>query len=254
MVSTKQFVYWGTKGFFEDTVKSLIISLRSGVEYFGLSNETIYISITILVLFIIILGNALNWNEKSNKILMWMTSLLLATVVYNQLQFMIFKVPFLNARTALFFVPLVSIPFALSFQILFQKFKTCSLLLLIFILSLFVQHFIRGYSVRTNFEWYYDQNTYQVLDYIKSMVESGQVPKPVKVNCYWIFYPSMSYHVTQNYSEFIEIALWDTKIKDDTNSIFYYTESAEKDQILERFDVIKDFGYGARMLVRAKGK
>jgi hypothetical protein len=254
MVSTKQFVYWGTKGFFEDTVQSLIISLRSGVEYFGTSHEVIYIFISFLITLIIVFGNILNWRSKQNSTLFWMTALLLATMAYNQLQFMIFKVPFLNARTALFFVPLVCIPLVLSIQVLFQRFKYWPFIITITFLSVQVQHFIRGYSVNSNFEWYYDQNTYQVLDHIKSMVESGQAPKPVKINCYWIFYPSLSYHVSQNYSEFIEIAPWDTKIKDDVNSVFYYTEGSEKDQLSEKFDVIKDFGFGARFLMRTKGK
>lgn len=254
MVSTKQFVYWGTKGFFEDTVKSLIISLRSGVEYFGTTHEVIYIFITSLITLIIVFGNILNWKNKLNTTLLWMTALLLATIVYNQLQFIIFKVPFLNARTALFFVPLVCIPLVLSIQVLFQSFKYWPFVIIITFLSVQMQHFIRGYSVNSNFEWYYDQNTYQVLDHIKSMVESGQAPKPAKINCYWIFYPSLSYHVSQKYAEYIEIAPWDTKIKDDGNSLFYYTEGSEKDQLSEKFDVVKDFGYGARFLMRAKGK
>lgn len=254
MVSTKQFVYWGTKGFFEDTVKSLIISLRTGVDYFGTTHEVIYISISVFVTLVIILGNIYNWKGTKNPLLFWMSALLLATIVYNQFQFLILKVPFLNARTALFFVPLVCIPFTLSLQVFFNKFKTWPFIIIIVLLSLQLQHFIRGYSVNSNFEWYYDQNTYEVLDHIKSMVESGQAPKPVKINCYWIFYPSLSYHVSQKYAEYIEIAPWDNKIKDDGNSLFYYTEGSEKDQLLERFDVIRDFGYGARFLMRAKGK
>lgn len=254
MVSTKQFVYWGTKGFFEDTVKNLTTSLRSGVDYFGASHEEIFMYMTIFVVVSIVFGNILNWKKRQNSTLLWMTALLIATIVYNQLQFLILKVPFLNARTALFFVPLVCIPLVLSFQEIYNKYKQWSLLFIIIIMSLQVQHFVRGFSVNSNFEWSYDQNTYQVLDHIKSMVESGQAPKPVKINCYWIFYPSMSYHVSQKYSEFIEIAPWDTKIKDDGNSVFYYTEGGEKDPLAERFDVIKDFGYGARFLMRAKGK
>lgn len=254
MVSTKQFVYWGTKGFFEDTAKQLIISLRSGVDYFGSSNEFIYTAITIFVLSIIVICNFLNWKENKNKYILQFTILLVTAIMYNQFQFLVFNVPYLNARTALFFCPLVCIPLGLSLENLLQKYKNVTLLLVIILISLQIQHFVRGFSVKSNFEWYYDQDTYHVLDHIKEMVESGQVSKPVKINCYWIFYPSLSYHVAQKYSEYIEIAPWDTKIKDDSNSVFYYTESSEKETLTERFEVIQEYGYGARILMRAKGK
>lgn len=254
MVSTKQFVYWGTKGFFEDTVKNLIISLRTGVDYFSLPNEWIYGIGVSIVSITLVAANIVNWKNRKGNLLWPMTILLLATATYNQLQFYIFDVPFLNARTALFFVPLVAVPFALSLQIFFERYKTWPMVIILLLLTFQVQHFIRGYSVNGNFEWYYDQNTYQVLDEIKAMVEKGQAPKPVKINCYWIFYPSMSYHVANGYAEYIQIAPWGVKIKDDAESVFYYTEAGEKDQIADKFDILKDFGYGARFLMRAKGK
>jgi hypothetical protein len=128
------------------------------------------------------------------------------------------------------------------------------MILIIGINSLFVQHFIRGFKVNSNFEWYYDKNTYEVLDYIKELAESGQVSKPVKVNCYWIFYPSMSYHAEHHYKDVIEIVPWNTKIENDQTSLFYYTEASEKDKLSVRFDIVKDYEYGARYLLRAKSK
>lgn len=254
MVTTKQFVYWGTKGFLEDTAKHLIISLRSGVDYFEVTSDFIYTSIISFVLLILVLGNTLNWKISKNKYLSGSSVLLLAVLLYNHLQFYILDVPFLNARTALFFVPLVCVPFSLSLQVIYQRAKNWTYLIAVILLSLQTQHFVRGYNVHSNFEWSYDQNTYQALDYIKQMVESGQAPKPVKINCYWIFYPSMSYHVSQNYAEYIQIMPWDTKIKNDGESVFYYTESGEKDALLERFDIVQDYGYSTRLLMRAKGK
>lgn len=254
MVSTKQFVYWGNTGFFHDTVKHLTISLRSGVDYFGATHEVIYASFISIIGIVMVIGLIIQWLKKSDTKLYWMMSLLLGVIVYNQLQFYLLDIPFLNARTALFFIPLVSIPFCLSIQNIGFVNKNIGFALVILLNSLILQHFIRGSRVNTNFEWYYDQNTYQVLDHIKSMVESGQAPKPAIINCYWIFYPSLSYHIAHGYEEYIQIAPWDTKISNDNTSVFYYTESGEREQLLEKFDISKDFGYGARFLMRAKGK
>ena len=254
MVSTKQFVYWGNTGFFHDTVKHLTIALRSGVDYFGTTNEVIYSTIIGIIAIIIIIGLIHQWFKKPNTKLYWMMSLLLGVIVYNQLQFYVLDIPFLNARTALFFIPLVSIPLCLSIQNISFANKNIGFALIVLLNGLLLQHFIRGYKVNSNFEWYYDQNTYQVLDHIKSLVEAGQAPKPATLNAYWIFYPSLSYHIAHGYEEYIQIAPWDTKIDQDQSSLFYYTEISEKDKVLPRFDISKDYGSGARLLFRSKGR
>ncbi len=254
MVTTKQFVYWGSSGFFEDTVKNLISNLRSGVDYFGASGEVIYGLVLGFIVFILILGGIFIFRKKDKIIQMYFYSLLALIIAYNLAQFHILDIPFLNARTALFFIPIVSIVFSLGSEAIFKYSKTAGLCLLLLTNSLVLQHFIRGYNVRVIHEWYYDTNTYEVLDYIKNQVVTGQVPKPVKVNCYWIFYPSIKYHIDHGYSEFIEMAPYNTKIDDDQKSLFYYTESGEKDKLSSRFDVVKDFGDGSRFVMKSKGQ
>lgn len=253
MVSTKQFVYWGNSGFFEDTVKNLISNLRSGVDYFGASGEVIYYAVLGFIVLILLLGGFLIFHQKEKSMQIYFYSLLGLIIFYNIAQFYILDIPFLNARTALFFIPIVSIAFSLGTEAIIKYSKTTGLFLLLLTNSLMLQHFVRGFNVRVIHEWYYDTNTYEVLDYFKNLVETGQVPKPVKVNCYWIFYPSMKYHIDHGYSEFIEMAPYDTKIDNDRQSLFYYTESGEKDKLLPRFDAVKDFGYGSRLIMKTKG-
>jgi hypothetical protein len=255
MVSTKQFVYWGNTGFIHDTVKPLIIALRSGVDYYGATNEEIQMVVISLITIISLAGLSISFFQKKfSTHLVLLTILLISVIGFNIFLFYAMDVPFLNARTALFFVPLVCIPFVLSIDSIFLKYRTLGMILIIGINSLFVQHFIRGFKVNSNFEWYYDKNTYEVLDYIKELAESGQVSKPVKVNCYWIFYPSMSFHAEHHYKDVIEIMPWNTKIENDQTSLFYYTEASEKDKLSVRFDIVKEYEYGARYLLRAKSK
>ena len=252
MVQTKQFVYWGNKGFFEDTVKQLIISMRSGVEYFGTSNESVYVLVLGFISVIFAAGIFFLRQLKNKDFHIYFCSILLLIILYNITQFYILDIPFLNARTALFFIPIVAITFSLSLESILNYSKTAGLILIVLVNSLVVQHFIRGFNVKVIQEWYYDQNTFEVLEFLKHLAESGQVPKPVKVNCYWIFYPSLRYHVDHGFSEFIELAPYDTKIDNDMQSTFYYTESSEKDKLLSRFDIIQEYGWGSRIIMKAK--
>ncbi|MBP6237654.1 MAG: hypothetical protein KA270_09970 [Saprospiraceae bacterium] len=250
MVSTKQFVYWGNKGFFEDTAKQLIIGMRSGVEYFRSSNEIIYTLVLSFTLLIIFIGLILVYKLKDKRNFIYFYGLLLLIIVYNIAQFYILEVPYLHARTALFLIPVVSIVFFLGLESIYNYTKKGGLILLILTNSLVLQHFIRGFKVNVIHEWSYDASTFEVLDYYKNLVENGQAPKPVKVNCYWIFYPSMRYHVEHGYGEYVELAPYNTKIDDDLQSLYYYTESGETEKLLSRFEIVKDLG--GKMIMKAK--
>lgn len=254
MVSTKQLVYWGINGFYKDTICSLIVSLRSGVDYFAASNEHIQKLVVGVFLIILFAGILIYILHQKSKFYMVLLAMLVSVILFNQALFYLMGIPFVNARTALFFVPLFVITFVLSVEHIFKKNQQIGLAVIIMINALFVQHFIRGYKVDSNFEWSYDQNTFKVLDHLKDLIQQAQLTKPVQVNCYWIFYPSMNYHAKKQYSEYIEMKPWNTKIQNDSTSIFYYTESSEKDQLMPRFDIIKDYNHGAQLLMKAKGK
>ena len=84
------------------------------------------------------------------------------------------------------------------------------------------------------------------------MTESGHAPRPSRINCYWIFYPSVSYHTEHQYKDKLVMAPWGTKIEDDRESEFYYTERGELDKLRENFDVIREYSQGERVLLKRK--
>ena len=254
MVETRQFVFWGTKGFLSDTAQPLIVSLRSAVDYFKASNEEIYGYTMAFIILTIAAGLFLSWRKKQWKPEIWFYILPALVLVYNHLQFYLLDVPFLNARTALFLVPLVCIPVAISMGRLLDSYRKFGFVWLMILNFLFVQHFLRGYRSDGTFEWYFDVNTYDVLDKVRVLVAKGEASKPASVNCYWIYYPSMSYHTEHQYSDTIKMAAWNTKIDEDQDSEFYYAERGELEKLQDRFDVIAEYGQGQRILLRRKRK
>ena len=254
MVTTKQFVYWGSTGFFQDTARHLILSLRSGTEYIGATSDQVYISVLTFIVLVITCGLLLWKKSTSQKIFVYSIGMLITVMMYNVLQQYVGGVPFLNARTALFFVPLVSICVMLSVQNIYNFRKSIGLPMAMVITMLCCQHFVRGYDVKSSFEWYYDQNTYDVLNDLKEIAENEHHINPAKVNCYWIFYPSISYHTEKDYQRYLELAPYGVKIEDDNESLFYYAQSDEVEKLSEKFEVIRRYADGARVLMRAKGR
>jgi hypothetical protein len=250
MASTGQFVFWGNQGFFTDTIIPLISSCRVGVPYFKWSNEVIAYLITGGISTVLVMAL---WIGKKNfwtNRLSVAVSLLGLVLLYNHLQFWLANVPFLNARTALFLMPLVLLVLTLGIQTLFQHKPALGLCMSLFIGLLSVQHFIRGYNGTSCYEWYYDADTHAVLHEIIKIKENEHIQSPVSVNCHWIFYPSLHYHINHDYPGQIELVPYHKEVQPESNTIFYYTQSDEEEALKARFGVIQRYGWGSRLLLR----
>ncbi len=252
MMETRQFVYWGTAGFLEDTARPMIAALRSGTEYFRWSNEHVYIILMVLI-SILILSGLLLWKfAASKRDALAVFGLLGLTVLYNHLQFWLMDVPFLNARTALFLIPLVSLAMGMGLSAWVNFRPGIGFAAVLVVACLSVQHVVRGFNGRSIYEWYYDENTYDVLRDINYMIETEQLTKPVKLNCHWIFYPSLSYHIGRQCPDAIELVPYHKEIQKDTDALFYYTQSDERDALQEKYGPVREYGWGSRFLLRRK--
>lgn len=241
MVSTSQFVYWGNSGFLKDTWYPLVKSMRIGVNYFNISSHAFgnFLIILLVITFSIALYIAVK-NKMNFTYLKYALLLVLSVLVYNNIQFYWIEVPFLNPRTALFFVPLISIAFILSVDVLVRYYYKLAIPFVNIVTSVLIFHFLSGFKVDENYEWFYDKHTYSVIKEMKHIKNtSGQTPT---LNCYWIYYPSLSFHVPQIAKDDIDLAPWGQKIENDSTYQYYYTEYGELDKLKESYEIIKDFG------------
>ena len=252
MMATKQFVYWGATGFFHDTVKPLIISIRSGTEYFGWTHEAVIISVLALTILMIASACILYNFHKNKRHFIVSIFLLILIIGYNHVQFYLMEIPFLNARTALFLIPVVVLNIGFGLQAMINDSKPLGLSLVLIYGFLSFQHFVRGFNVKSTFEWYYDENTYDVLKDMDEIIRNENIQKPVKVNCHWIFYPSLSYHIEQKYPEVFELVPYHKELEVNSNAMFYYTQSDEVESLSPKFGPIRDYGWKSRVLLKSK--
>ena len=253
MIATNQFVYWGSNGFFKDTVVELLYSLRSGVQYFRWDKE-VYALVIVGLFLLLFFQGCYFWYRSKNKDIMYVyfSALFMLTLLYNNVQFFVANVPFLNARTSLFFVPLALVCSIYAIKKIYE-FKDWLGIMICVSLSVFgFQQFLRGANPRANFEWYQDEYTHQVLREINNMIMQQGYKKPVKIDCNWIFHPSLTYHIEKKYQGIMELMPYHKDTQVGSPAIFYYAESSETEALKEHFITVKDYAWKTKFILKRK--
>jgi len=253
MVATNQFVFWDSNNFFKDTIIPLFHSLKVGVSYFKWNGET-YSLVFLGIIFLLVLFLLRNGGKKviQNKYFKLSFSLLVLSIVYNNLQFYLTKVPFLNARTALFFIPLVALFVFNVVYLLKDYIPKVTRLISIFLIFLCTQHFLRGYNGRANYEWYFNQNTYEILDDLMYEIHINNIPKPVKLDCHWFHHPSLTYHINDKYRGIIELLPYHKDTPNDSDALYYISEPGDMDVLSQNFIHVKQYDGGFGILWKKK--
>lgn len=253
MMATNQFQYWGSKSFYHDTVVELVYSLKSGIDYVPWNKEEHAYVISGLMLIILISGfyHYMKEKAKDNNYFIFL-SLFVLMITYNNLQHYLAGVPFLNARTALFFVPLTAILVVLSIQNIGFKKDWLGIILVSFLSIINIQHFFRANNPKANFEWYQDEQTHQVLTELNNMIMQNGYKKPVKIDCNWIFHPSLTYHIEKNYQGVMELLPYHKDTQVGSPAMFYYVESWETDALKDHFIPVKDYAWKTKFILRKK--
>lgn len=253
MMQTDQFQYWGSNSFYKDTFTELLYSMRSGIHYFRWDKE-VYALVGLMIFLVIAFSGIYSFLLKKSKdpIFLSFISLFVLVILYNNMQHYLIGVPFLNARTSLFFIPLFSIVLVLSIQQITIIKEWLGVILICSTSLLTIQHFFRGCNPKANFEWYQDGDTYNVLKEINNIIFQESMPRPVKIDCHWLFHPSLTYHIEQNYKGIMEVAPYHKEINHETNALFYYTVSDEQEVLKSKFEPVREYSWKSRYILQAK--
>ena len=225
MNSTNEFKYWTSTGFYSETILPLIIHSLYGSNWslFKYFNSVAFIVIAILLInsvYIIYRFVSSKFQIKSIFLPVFAaTFIILLTAGINILQCLLIHTPNLNGRTALFFYPLFIIAFVtliglfsnLKFDILKKVFAIS-----ISVICLF--HLSDTMSLKSVREWWFNANTFKVIDYIKSS-NDGQNTS-LKTN--WLFDPSFYFYKYSGKLPWLDLKEYDKSIDTNTNAKYYY--------------------------------
>lgn len=254
MRATNQFVFWGSKGFYEDTFKSLTDSLMYGSWYFGHNTANVFRILILLLLFAV--GIFVTFAFKKLKAETFKTPfvfaflLLITTVITNIAQYYVVHTPYLQTRTALFFFPLADLPIALCCQNL-EQINRKAFNIVAFILGLpFAYHFFSHINTNSCYEWWYDASTKKVLTYLENEYQNDPEKKKIKLATFSWMMPSFLFHIQEEGREsWINIPESNGKIHPEGMN-YYYTFDSEIDSLKDKFEVEKN--YGGRSLMKRK--
>ena len=258
ILKDNQIAYYGTKGFWQDTLSSLIFHSLYAQGYFSELTLVIFKNLTIvlfaLLVLYILLKSIKNAYFNIQYPVLFVASLFVATTLSVVLQFHLLGNQYVTDRTALFFYPLLAMlmPVMAVWSFEFRKGFgiTVSLIFIVFSLN----HVKRAGALDYYREWWYDRHTYEILDYLKSEYDKSDKKQALRLNTTWTFNPSFTYHKAKNHLDWVAPLRYDKK-PDTTNVYdFYYCTQDEMPALLPQYEKIKDWDYGQWILMKRKLK
>jgi len=255
MQGTDQFKYWSSGGFYNDTIRSLIYEwqyksgILSGIKAHFLSGFA----------FLVILVNLFFlWKQfKKEKFALngffnpffVATALLLLPAFINIVQSVLLGTPNLKGRTALFFYPLFSTVLAVNMSAL-PKIKKlwAKNMLLVFVLAILGTNLSHRLNLKSVKEWEYDQNTQEVIDYLKGKYNGN----PVSLKTNWIFHASFYFYFDAGKIPWIDLQPYDYNLDINTPSEYYYIFTDDYKFLEPRFEVVYKFSPDRWLLEQKK--
>jgi hypothetical protein len=253
MQSTDEFQYWTSHGFYNETVRSLHNDWIYDSTILSLINHRVISAFIILILLIntFVFFSKLKKEKFSTDQLLDVRFssmiILLLSVAINIIQTKFLGTPNLNGRTALFFFPLLSAVTVVAlagipqFNSSFIK-KTFGILLGIVLLS----NLTHRVSLKSVKEWYYDQNTVEVINFIKS----NYTGKPITLKTSWFFHSSFTYYCETGKAPWIILQSHDSNIDIYTTSDYYYIFAKDYPTLSPNFEVAYKFSEDRWLLKR----
>jgi len=254
MQSTNQFSYWTSNGFFKDTLLNLVENSRYGVRYFGI--QSIWFAWIISLLFTAMAALCIIKIFRSrlqvfSNLFVISFSLLALTIATNQLQTILLKTPNLTGRTAISYYPL----FIAAFLFILREGNTLFPRLVhgfsILLIVLGITHETLALNMKMVREWWYDQNTYDVLSYLNDFRLKNHEQK-VQLNTSWWFNPSFSYYIQTRKLDWLALTPYHKDVDTTSNTQFYYIMGDDWSQLQNHYDPVLRFDGGARMLILHK--
>ena len=258
MRATDQFQFWGSASFFQDTMLPFLFKSTLRHPYLG-KNTGENLAWLIIVFSVIAWIVALvRWYRNQWKLdtIVLLSGIYAGTVVFNLMQSFLFKTPFLDARTSIFFYPLFALQLcaiAACIQIRWKAWALCMVLPL----SIFtLVNFRNCCNLNTATEWWFDKGTFKVLEFLKATYEAEGKKVPYSLESNWLNYNSLDFHTkhsTPHYEKYALLPEWHPRRTFQGETEFYYTEEREEiDALVATYDIVFRVHQSGLVLLRKK--
>lgn len=249
---------WGATSVF-DTLTTLITNSLYGLQgrYFPefmhpfVPKLFFYIFVSCYFVGMIAAGNIVlrkplkDWSLQEKG---WILTLVLPLFILIEtiVQYYALGTFYLINRTATQLLPLFGLAFFTTFVYLWSNYKIMKPIVLIPVLFLGF-HFVRSVNVKECVEWYYDQNTKEMVQYLMTKTLPD---RKLKVGMHWYFAPSSrfyykQYHLENTFEEFPYSHEW----KNEDAYDYYYVNAEDTDKLPKHYQPEVKF-HGGRTLMK----
>jgi len=246
MQSTNEFQYWTSRGFYDETIITLLNNWVYDSKVLSKIDLDIWaggLELIVLINVFYFLKNTLKNNFSLQSFyhpIFVTTAILLLPAFISIVQTKLLGTPNLNGRTALFFYPLVSIVFATTLSLIPELKKQWIIKSLAVIAGIvLVMNITSRVSLKSVREWSYDQSTLEVMNFIKE--KSYGEGKHVSLKTSWFFHPSFYFYTYTGKASWLDLQDYDKNIDVTTRSEYYYIFAEDYKQLEPRFEVVYKF-------------
>ncbi len=235
MSETGQFIYWQSNGFYQDTFQPLVRLYFYEQKFVHFTPDLIFAIISIFSVSLVVYTFLFRNRQK-----LWLfPALFFGASIVTMLQNKILDTPFLTGRTALLFYPLAAFIFIAVLRMIWDN--PVARGIFAGLIALFCSlNFALNYAPDYVLEWKYDRNTYKVLDWI---VQENEEMKPKKLGVYWLFYPSVNYHILERKLDCLDLSEYRDTIPSDSLDYYYGVADEEKALDSMKYEIVEDYGY-----------
>ena len=252
MINTNQFQFWNSNGFYQDTFVPLLRSSIQGKAYFSQYTELVFSSLIGLAILLIVIG-LIRLLAKGGYKVMYIIPIpfvFIGTILYNLLQKWILHIPYLNARTSLFFYTLFILAICSLLSIIRKK-QLKKILYKIFLIMgvMSAVHIARCYNLKSTYEWWYDADNKEVISVLERDAHLNN--KVISFKCDWLFQPSMTFYIQGQHRPEIISPPYNKSI-DSTDIVDYYLVTSDdmNPWLLNNYHIEQAYAWNTRFLMK----
>jgi len=247
---------------FFESIRLSIRAATHGNDYLGQETDIwltwLTVIFTVSIFAVAIWRSALVQGRFTTDPRLFLIALFAGVLITIILQVQLSHTPYLQPRFALHYWPLFALSLGTAAAWIWESAKRWVWVFIVPILTLLVLNIVQNTNLRRTSEWWHDEFTYLVFDFLKKTQRAEGHPEPFSLDSHWLLQNSLLYHVERDprgYNHAAKLAPWH-EIRPATREYeFYYALNQEDaNPILDSYEVVLRVPTNSMMLLRRKEK
>jgi len=236
--------FWGEAGFFKETVVDFMRGSTYGKPLLGDDTRTLLAwlacAFTLGGWVVAVMRLRRGGWRLALQPREWVAMIFLGAFTINMLQFLLLNIPFLNARTAIFYYPLFALLLGSAGAWLWERWQARAWAYLGPILLFALINNLRCLNLKESYEWWYDAYTFRVFEYLRDLQVKENHPVPYGLDGSPVLLNSFIFHTENNTfdcKKSVDFIGWHPRRRPEPGKEFFFT--MEGDEVAYLRDSLK---------------